>query len=804
MAKSNNKRKWSAEKGMLARAFLGLTGKTTRILDIERGMEGEIGYTSKNGNIHLAYEHEIMKDLSDIEKVSFRRGVFAHEALHQIFTDFISFERKIMSYKVFERQIFSTINNILEDAAIESFAPQVMGGTMLASLHYTIATIYKKSQPIDTITDPFSQYIASLINFGDMGLVKGRFTFPEVKSIFSKTAPLFEKGIETTSGKERVRISSEIMEISKPLWKQVAEDNEKMQKLLEEMQKRYKSSMQGKGTGRDADEVESGKSKASKRRKITITKVTKEELEEMKKNGEISENSEGSSGGNGDINAVMCDEDKDGSSSSGNSGIPSDENNSSDNNSNKNGDDISADDADIEIKESEEYKKKHGKNTDNGEENSDKNGNNSGSNANGDTDKSVESTDSETPDKSKNSSDEQEGSETKSGENKNGENGKSSDGNNKKSDNKNQNSMPQMDSGKDNPFYTPHGSGNDKIPNMSTPENFEESDEANRIGEIDEEEYQLSEEEVEKISAEVEAAEVEYDKEQEKENSVPEIQNYPITSPKLGKKSCLNYRVTYSDNDVEALETSYNKVVSQLNPGIKTLTTQLRRIFENDYEEKEYRNSGKINTKRMYSGRVTARVFDRRIAPTGKSNFAVEILVDESGSMSCSNKDISARYACIALAEVFNNLGIPLYIIGFTADTKGYDIVHNHYITWKNTHNERLKLLNISARANNCDGYSIRYASEVLKKNKSDNKLLIVLSDGQPAASGYYDGVPDTRHAINDAKKSASVLGVAIGNSDTETIHYMYEKDFLHISHIDDLFSGLSKQIQKLMKTWGN
>ena len=47
-----------------------------------------------------------------------------------------------------------------------------------------------------------------------------------------------------------------------------------------------------------------------------------------------------------------------------------------------------------------------------------------------------------------------------------------------------------------------------------------------------------------------------------------------------------------------------------------------------------------------------------------------------------------------------------------------------------------------------------------------------------------------------------AVLGVAIGNSDTEEIYYMYEKDFLLVSHIDDLFSGLSKQLQKMVKSW--
>ena len=90
----------------------------------------------------------------------------------------------------------------------------------------------------------------------------------------------------------------------------------------------------------------------------------------------------------------------------------------------------------------------------------------------------------------------------------------------------------------------------------------------------------------------------------------------------------------------------------------------------------------------------------------------------------------------------------------------------------------------------------------LLNKAKTENKLLIVLSDGQPAASNYYDGVADTKQAIRDAKKKVNVLGVAIGNSDTETIFYMYEKDFLHISNVDNMFSGLARQLQKMMKNW--
>lgn len=786
-----SKNHWNAEKRSYERTFVGLVGRTCRVMDIERGQEDQIGYTSSNNQIHLAYDHPIMKDLNDVERVSFRKGVFAHESLHQIFTDFGAYERMLARYPVFERPIFSVFCNVPEDTAIEGFAPQVMGGTLLESLRFSIAYIYKQSPNLEESKSPFSQLINAMIQFGDMGLLKGNFTFPEARKIFVKIAPIFATCVEEPNCKKRLEYSREMMEIARPLWEEDVKNNEKMAEMMEELAKNCKSAMKGKGKGRDADEVEEGEeSKASKRRKITIKKVSKEELEEMKKNGEITE-ADGGSGElpDGDITVVMCDEDES-ESKSGNGGMSIPGGESSDEGESS-GSGNGTDDSEVVVEESEEYKKNKGKKGKKGE-------------------KSEEESEEE-------SDEDSESKKSKGGKSskskKNSKDGDSKEGDSKDSDNSNgfkesdgkseQKSKPQNSDDKNNPFVAPKTKEAKKVENQPTPEGFEESDEANKIGEISNEEYSLSESDVERIVEEIERAVEEYEKEQKAEESTTPIDNFPITSPKLGRKSCLNYRVSYSERDKEYLEETYSKVLAQLNPGIKSLTTQLRRIFENDYEEKEYRNSGKINLKRVHSGRVTARVFDKRVSPTGKSNFSVEILVDESGSMSGRNKDLAARYCCIALSEVFANLNIPVYIIGFTADTQGHDIVHNHYITWKNTHNERLKLLNITARANNCDGYSIRYATEVLKKNKAENKLLIVLSDGQPAAHGYYDGVHDTKQAIRDAKKQSSVLGVAIGTSDTETIHYMYEKDFLNIAKVDDLFAGLSRQLQKLMKSWG-
>ena len=794
-ASSLTEKKWRAIYSDFSKQGLGITGNYYRVLDVECGMENELGYTSSRKTIHLNHEHSILNDLSDVERISLIKGVYAHELLHQIFTDFASYERKLTFIPSYERSIFSIINNVLEDAAIENFADQVMGGTLLTSLNFSIAHIYKQSPNIEEASTAFGQYMSAMINFGDMGPLKGHFTFPEARRIFVKTAPIFERGVNEPVGENRINLAYQIMQISKPLWEEIAKENEAMEKLAEEISKHMKSNMRGSGSGRSADSSEGGKK--NERRKITIKKVSKEELEEMKKNGEISDGSDGLP--DGDITVLMCDEDT-GDSDNGNSGssisIPMD---------GKSGNSKKNDSKNTESSENS-GSKSESNSGDNSDEDNDSNpgasGSSDGSDDNSDNPNNSDDSDKSTSANGDDNSDSEDSEKSDNGE----KDGKSSDNSteDETKDMSEKRYKSAESSGNNNPFTTSTGQNiNAKVENESVPEGFEDSDDPNGIGEISEEEYELSEEDTKRIVEETNKAEKDFDA-KEKEDSDAEsapLDEFDITSPKLGKKSCLNYKVTLPSNK-DVVEEEYSQLLTRLNPGIKNLTTQLKRIFENDYEETEYRTSGRINLKRANSGRVTARVFDRRVSPRDKSNFAIEILVDESGSMCSGNKAKCARECCVALSEVFANLNIPCYIIGFTADTQRHDIVHNHYVTWKNNHNERLKLLNITARANNCDGYSIRYATEVLNKAKTENKLLIVLSDGQPAASNYYDGVADTKQAIRDAKKKVNVLGVAIGNSDTETIFYMYEKDFLHISNVDNMFSGLARQLQKMMKNW--
>ena len=154
------------------------------------------------------------------------------------------------------------------------------------------------------------------------------------------------------------------------------------------------------------------------------------------------------------------------------------------------------------------------------------------------------------------------------------------------------------------------------------------------------------------------------------------------------------------------------------------------------------------------------------------------------------------------MAEALTACRIPYYIIGFHADC-GADAVHDHYVTWSNKKSDRESLISMYAYDDNFDGYSIRYAAEVLKKRPEGNKILFVISDGQPACYSYdgNDGIADTIDAIKTARKSMTVFGIAVGAAcGPRTLQSMYGKDFIFVENEKLLTNMLCK---KLVKTIG-
>lgn len=689
------KRLWEGLKNSFVRMAIALTGQPVKIVTLDENSD-DLGMTDMYRNVFLNPAHELVRNLPEKEAVMMITGVFGHEEMHQLLTDFSVFKRAREAKPEDEQETFHMICNIIEDPTIEYFANQFFGGKLLKSLHFCIMQMYRQAPPLEESKTPAEQFFNALIQYGDGGILKGNFTFPEARQMFHEVIPFVDIAIETYDCEQRVKYMDKVFELSRPVWEP---EKDFMKKLHELWQRLGRDHGGSSGFGDPSLKGKLNKnapaSKMQRRRKITFRRVSREEADELMKR---------SSGGpipdDADIEVLITDEPP--KSSEGESGVPMP---------------MAGGGSDGE--------KEKGSGTD-GESDA---GGTAG----------------------------QEGA-------KEEENGDGSGG---------------SDTGNGT------GSGGQGI----------SGDEA----EVSEEEYHLDEEMLAEIAKDIARAIDEGERQELAERDNDNIDLTPSSKVYEGVK-CVNYKVSISD--IASAQALYAAIVIPAETMICNIVSQFKRIFRNDVSEKEYRSSGRVSMRRLSSGTRSARVFERRKSPSNKSDMAVIILVDESGSMH-GNKTEQARLTAVILAEVFARLNVPIKVVGFTESMN--TVEHYHYQSWKNSPQERCKLLNITARSANFDGYSIRYASELLNKRSEEHKLMIVISDGQPAASYYEDdedAINDTRNAVQQASKKAKVLGILLGKGSPNVHQYMYGINFMHVAQISDLPALLAQRIKRIVKGW--
>lgn len=640
---------WASEKRLYEKQFFAVLRRRTKIIDIPPE-EGELGYTSSDGNIHEAYKHPIMDDLSKELQIMFRYGVFTHETLHQIFTSFSYLEQKLTTISdLTEKQVFSLFANLVEDPSIEYFAPDVFGGEMLQALNFSIRHIYRMSPQISESPTAFSQFINALVQFGDMGLLKGEFTYPEAELYFKKIAPEFNRMVTCSDPHARIDAAYKWMVMTRPLWRKESEEKEKFSDFLNELlDELMNGGMVGDGDAKNIPE--NGVSDERSERRAAFSKA----LEEEKKVESPSEENESSSSSK--VSSVAGDK-------------------------------------------------------------------------------------------------------------------------------SNKTCAQSADSSK-----SPEGQERGVLKRFTETETGAEGHPA-----VDKSIAKLASELKEKL-----------EKEEASDSKEPqnEYLDLPIEIPRVhGSENtavnCMNVRMK-----ADVKDNSYSALLSDNARSIKMLTSSIKSLLRLDYDTYSRTTSGKYSLKRDLD-HTSVKVFDKRKEKKNIDDMAVMLLIDTSGSMH-GEKIKLAKDTAVILAESFASLKIPCYIMGFTADTAGCDVLHNHYVTWTNNKAERKSLVKLNANANNDDGYSIRFATQILKKKKAEHKLLFVISDGAPACMRYHatDGVKDTSLAIIEAKKVSDILGIGIGIHHCKELKKMYQGRFIDVQDINELTSAVCRQLKNILRKW--
>ncbi len=246
---------------------------------------------------------------------------------------------------------------------------------------------------------------------------------------------------------------------------------------------------------------------------------------------------------------------------------------------------------------------------------------------------------------------------------------------------------------------------------------------------------------------------------------------------------------------------AYQKVAPPLLLISKRLQKQISQLL------KDYREGGKLDNLPMgkrinvrNAVRNDGRLFYKLKLPNDRTDIAVVILNDESGSMSSCNRITYARSASIILHDFCKGLDIPVAIYGHSEfdDVELYAYAEFDSIDNK----DQYRLMDMSARCGNRDGAALRYAAERLMTRPEAIKLLIIISDGQPAGEDYYgtEAEADLRGIKKEyTAKGIQLFAAAIG-SDKPNIQRIYGDGFLDITNLEKLPVNLGRLIIQQIK----
>ena len=205
---------------------------------------------------------------------------------------------------------------------------------------------------------------------------------------------------------------------------------------------------------------------------------------------------------------------------------------------------------------------------------------------------------------------------------------------------------------------------------------------------------------------------------------------------------------------------------------------------------------------------------DMRINMSHKNdgrNIAVMLVVDLSHSLNEKAKGSSqtilelAQEAVTLLAWTIDKLGDKFAIAGFNSDTR-HHVRYAHIKGFSEPfgHDVKGRLSALEAQYSTRMGAAMRHASHYLEAQKADKKLMLVLTDGEPADIDVDDDqllIQDTRQAVVELQEKG-IYSYCI-NMDAKADEYVadiFGRQYTVIDHVDKLPEKLPQIFMSLTK----
>ena len=253
----------------------------------------------------------------------------------------------------------------------------------------------------------------------------------------------------------------------------------------------------------------------------------------------------------------------------------------------------------------------------------------------------------------------------------------------------------------------------------------------------------------------------------------------------------------------EELQDQYHQICGPL----LTISKQLQRNLIQKLKDQQRggKQTGLVMGRRLDAHalcRNDGKVFYKNNLPNEIPRISVGLLLDESGSMSCGDRSTYARAAAIILYDFCQALNIPVMAYGHsTSWSRGVDL-YSYAEFDAIDKNDKYRMMDISARGSNRDGAALRYVAEQLSKREEEVRILILVSDGQPADAGYSGTAAeeDLRGIKQEYKRKGLLFVAAAIGDDKQNIERIYGDSFLDITDLNQLPMKLTAVIKRFMR----
>ena len=243
----------------------------------------------------------------------------------------------------------------------------------------------------------------------------------------------------------------------------------------------------------------------------------------------------------------------------------------------------------------------------------------------------------------------------------------------------------------------------------------------------------------------------------------------------------------------------YKKIAAPLLPLSNRLQQQLcRELHKRKYPQTMpgYALGKRIDTKRLY--RPDQKIFTKNVPAKKGFDMAVAVLLDESGSMGSKDRYKYAQAAAIILQDFCYRLHIPMMVYGHSTSGDLVDLYsYVEYDVFADL--DRYRLADIQARRSNRDGAALRYVSRRLLERPERNKILILVSDGNPAHTNYWGEAAeeDLRAFRSEFVSCGGLLIAAAIGDDKDAIHRIYGQSFMDITDLSSFPLRLTQYLKR-------